>query len=802
MKRFLDTLKRGLANYKELSVRKKLLLLGIVLLLLFVISLFFNSIRFSSPWSPVLYDSKGNLISAALAEDNQFRFFPSDSVPEKLKTCIEVFEDKRFRSHIGVDIRALGRALYQNISNRKVVSGASTITMQVVRISKGVGKRTVWVKFKELYEAVRLDLHLSKDSILTLWATHAPFGGNVVGYEAAAWRYFGRSADNLSWAEAATLAVLPNAPALIIPGKNSEKLKEKRDRLLVKLAKLGIIDETTAELSFDEPVPQSIYTFPETGRWLLQSHSKLTGQNPYKKVNTTIDSYLQERVSTIVRSYSAQYKQTNIHNIAVLVMETKSGNVLAYIGNSTLKGAENQWVDNISALRSPGSTLKPILYASMVGRGELLPKMLVPDYPTNIDGYLPRNFDGLWNGALPADDALCRSVNVPFVRLLQQHGIAQFNTTLKKMGITTLTKSPGHYGLSIILGGAETTLWETTGVYASLGRILLNYSENSGRYDKLDIHAPLLYSTETYPIYSETEDYPISPSGIWAAFEALQKPERPDIERGWEYFPSSRRVAWKTGTSFGFRDAWAIGTDPEYTVGVWVGNSSGVSASGLLGISKAAPVLFEVFAILPKAESWFPQPHDHLTEVAVCSKSGFLPSEYCPEIDTIYTSDVEFVTGKCPYHKPVYLTADRKYRTTPEYSNQRVDTVWFSLPPIISRYYKRRNLLYQPLPKFDPKITVTLNKQNLKIIYPDRNSKIHIPTEIDGKQGKVLFEVAHTDNAVSVFWYIDSELVATTQYEHKLQVLLPQGQHELTVIGEDGSIDETMFYISLSKSEN
>jgi penicillin-binding protein 1C len=483
-------------------------------------------------------------------------------------------------------------------------------------------------------------------------------------------------------------------------------------------------------------------------------------------------------------------------------METKSGNVLAYIGNSTLKGAENQWVDNISALRSPGSTLKPILYASMVGRGELLPKMLVPDYPTNIDGYLPRNFDGLWNGALPADDALCRSVNVPFVRLLQQHGIAQFNTTLKKMGITTLTKSPGHYGLSIILGGAETTLWETTGVYASLGRILLNYSENSGRYDKLDIHAPLLYSTETYPIYSETEDYPISPSGIWAAFEALQKPERPDIERGWEYFPSSRRVAWKTGTSFGFRDAWAIGTDPEYTVGVWVGNSSGVSASGLLGISKAAPVLFEVFAILPKAESWFPQPHDHLTEVAVCSKSGFLPSEYCPEIDTIYTSDVEFVTGKCPYHKPVYLTADRKYRTTPEYSNQRVDTVWFSLPPIISRYYKRRNLLYQPLPKFDPKITVTLNKQNLKIIYPDRNSKIHIPTEIDGKQGKVLFEVAHTDNAVSVFWYIDSELVATTQYEHKLQVLLPQGQHELTVIGEDGSIDETMFYISLSKSEN
>ncbi len=801
MKCFIKADRLKSLDNKKIDLKKLSYGVLLILFLLFVISLFFNPIQFNSPWSPVIYDTKGNLIAAKLAEDDQFRFLPSESVPEKLKKCIVSFEDKRFQHHIGVDFRALARALFQNISHRRVVSGASTITMQVVRISKNTEKRTIWVKVKELYDAVRLELHLSKDSILTVWATHAPFGGNVVGYEAAAWRYFGRSADNLSWAEAATLAVLPNAPALIIPGKNSEKLKNKRDKLIGKLVKLGIIDNTTAELSLDEPVPQSVFSFSETGRWLLQSHAKLTGYKPYTKKNTTIDSDLQERISTIVKNYSSVYKQTNINNIAVLVIETQSGNALAYMGNSPLKETENMWVDNITALRSPGSTLKPILYASMVGRGELLPKMLVPDYPTNIDGYMPRNFDGRWNGALPADDALCRSVNVPFVKLLQQHGITQFNTTLKKMGITTLTKSPGHYGLSIILGGAETTLWEMTGMYASLGRILINYGSNSGRFNKFDIHSPLLYESHTNTIFSETEDYPISPSGIWATFEALLKPERPDIERGWEYFPSSRRIAWKTGTSFGFRDAWAIGTDPKYTVGVWVGNSSGVSASGLLGISKAAPVLFEVFAILPKAESWLKPPHDHMEKIAVCSKTGFLPSEYCPEIDSIYTSRVEFIAGKCPYHVPVHLTLDRKHRTEPAFYAKTIDTVWFLLPPIMSHYYKKRNTIYKPLPKPVPLSNFVANEQNLKIIYPDKNIKIHIPTKIHGKSGKVVFEATHSDNSIAVFWHIDGELVATTVREHKIQTSLLPGNHLLTVIGEDGSFDETNFLITTSETK-
>ncbi len=781
------------------AVLKVFIVLILCFLFLFFIS---DNTHFNSPWSPVLYNSQGDLMAATLASDGQFRFQSGRSVPEKLKLCIETFEDKRFRTHLGIDVRAIARALYQNFSNRKVVSGASTITMQVVRMSRGNTKRSLAIKAIELLQAIRLDLHLSKDSILTLWATHAPFGGNVVGYEAASWRYFGRSADNLTWAEAAMLAVLPNAPALILPGKNTGLLLAKRNRLLQKLADKGIIDLSTADLAMDEPIPQSTVPFPESGRFLLASHERLTGKKPFEKQPTTINPTLQEQVSQIAQHYSEHYRQSNIHNLAVLVMETSTGNVLAYVGNSGLPESVNNWVDVIPALRSPGSTLKPILYASMTGRGELLPRQLIPDYPTNIDGYMPRNFDGRWNGALHADDALCRSVNVPFVRLLQRHGIAQFNETLKRMGITSLNKSPGHYGLSIILGGAEMSLWEMTGLYASMGRILLNFSTNSGRFYPGDIHPPILYPT-IFPVkITGSADYPISPAGIWMTFEALQKPERPDIERGWEYFPTSRRVAWKTGTSFGFRDAWAIGADPLYTVGVWVGNANGLSASGLVGVSKAAPVLFDVFAKLPRTSHWFPMPHDALALTAVCRQSGYLAGEYCNNVDSVLCSDVEFSTGKCPYHKPVNLTPNRQFLTSPECCAERFDTVWFSLSTVMEHYFRQRNPSYQPLPMPDPNCKSMLRSKTLQIIYPYSNSKVYIPRELDGSEGRIVFEVAQANPVSSVFWYINGELVMSSTAEHKFSAPLSPGNHNLMVIDSEGNMDEVYFTVITAKNRS
>ena len=754
--------------------------------------------NFEEKWSSVLYDNHGNLIAAELASDDQFRFKPSDSVPEKLKICIQSFEDQRFYDHIGIDFRAIGRALIENIRAKKVVSGASTITMQVIRMLRKNRSRSVGVKLLEIIQAIDLDLRLEKDSIITLWATHAPYGGNVVGYEAAAWRYFGRSPDNLSWAEAAMLAVLPNAPALILPGRNTQVLKQKRDKVLNKLVAKNIIDKKTATLAMEEPIPEGVVAIPSLGRYLLQSHMKLFGFNPTKKQNTTINSTLNESVTTIAQRYTDIYRQTKIDNIAILLLETKTGNVLAYVGNSGNKDSENHWVDVIPALRSPGSTLKPILYASMISSGELTPKMLIEDIPTNIDGYMPRNFDGKWNGILPADEALCKSVNVPFVNLLQQHGIVQFNETLKSMGIKSLTQNPSHYGLSIILGGAETSLWDMTGMYASMGRILLNFAQNSGKFHLEDIHPPTIYTNVRFPV-SKNQRFPIAPAGIWATFEALQKPQRPDIERGWQYFPTSRRIAWKTGTSFGFRDAWAIGVDPKYTVGVWVGNTNGSSAAGLIGILKAAPLLIEVFSLLPHSKSWFLPPHDNMNYQTVCRISGFPPNEYCPHIDTLLTTDVELKTGTCPYHKPIQLTSDRLYRTSPDCNHDYLDTVWFSLPPVIEHYYRKRNPGHEIPPLPDPKCQSIQKSKSLQIIYPYNNSSVYIPTELDGTKSKIILEVAQTKPDSPVFWHLDGDFIHTTTYDHKLPLYLNEGTHNLLITDIEGNIDEINFKVLAKK---
>ncbi|MDY0281066.1 MAG: penicillin-binding protein 1C [Salinivirgaceae bacterium] len=783
------------------NLRQRPIFYGIVAILTILFVGWFMSIpkyEFNAMWSSVLYDNQGNMIAAELSADDQFRFKPGNSVPEKLKICIITFEDQRFQNHMGVDFRAMGRAVIQNAKAKKIVRGASTLSMQVIRMMRNNQERSFANKFSEILQAIHLDLKLEKDSILTLWATHAPFGGNVVGYEAAAWRYFGRSSDNLSWAEAAMLAVLPNAPALILPGRNTNILKQKRDLLLKKLVEKSIIDVQTAELAIEEPIPTSVIPIPSLGRYLLQSHEKLFGFAPTQKTKSTINSNLQESTVKIAQQYARIYKQSKIEHIAILVLETKTGNVLSYVGNVGIKESENHWVDIIPALRSPGSTLKPVLFGSMIGKGELTSQMLIRDVPMNIDGYMPRNFNGKWNGILHADEALCRSVNVPFVNLLQQHGIVQFNETLKKLGITSLTKDPSHYGLSIILGGAETSLWETTGMYASMGRVLLNYGINSGNFQPSDIHPPQIYIDQKHPI-SRNNTYPITPSGIWATFEALQKPERPDIERGWQYFTTSRKVAWKTGTSFGFRDAWAIGLDPEYTVGVWVGNANGTSASGLVGILKAAPILFEVFNLLPQSQSWFLPPHDDLRFRPICRESGYPPNEHCPNIDTVLTSDVELKTGLCPFHRSMQLTSDGKYRTAPDCNNNYIDTVWFAFPPIIEHYYRKINPRHTPIPQPDPTCFAIQKVKSLQIIYPYPNSEIYIPIEIDGSQGRIILEAAHSKIDALLFWHLDGEFIQTTTRDHKVSLFLDYGTHNLLITDEDGNITEINFKIIAKK---
>ncbi len=415
---------------------------------------------FNTPLSTVVEAVDGTLLGARVAADGQWRFPPPDSLPEKYVTCLINYEDRFFRWHPGVNPVAVVKALTDNIRAGETVRGGSTITMQVARLARGNPDRTYGGKIIEMFSALKLELFSSKKAILTLYAANAPFGGNTVGIEAAAWRYTGRGTGDMTWAEAAALAVLPNAPSLIYPGRNSGQLRVKRDRLLMALAVRGLIDSLTCSLAMSEPLPGAAVPMPSLAPHLT---SRLWIASPGMRVSTTVDPVLQRSVTELVNSHQSSLEGNQIHNAAAIVIEVASGHVLAYAGNSTLSdttGRHGRDVDMITSPRSTGSIMKPFLYAGLLSAGELLPNALIADIPTRFQGFRPENSDFTYSGAVPAGDALARSLNIPAVHMLRMLEEERFLSQLRRMGFTTFDKPASHYGLSLILGGGEASLWE------------------------------------------------------------------------------------------------------------------------------------------------------------------------------------------------------------------------------------------------------------------------------------------------------------------------------------------------------
>ena len=372
---------------------------------------------FNKPTATVIESSEGELLGAQIASDGQWRFPKSDSIPTKFEHCIIQFEDAHFYQHPGFNPVSIFKALKSNLNKGAVVRGGSTITQQVIRLSRNGKSRTYFEKLKELLLATRLEISTSKKDILNYYASNAPFGGNVVGIDVASWRYFGVQPHQLSWAESATLAVLPNAPSLIYPGKNQQKLFKKRNRLLNKLCREKIIDTLTYQLAIQESLPQKPFPLPQIAPHLLQ---KIARSNRGKRIQTSIKLRLQENVNTIVKQHHAILKQNEVHNMAVLVLDIKTKKVLSYVGNTPTSKENQKDVNIIDAPRSTGSVLKPLLYMAMLDKGELLPDTLVPDIPTTIADYKPENFNLQYTGAVPAKKALAKSLNIPAVRMLHQ----------------------------------------------------------------------------------------------------------------------------------------------------------------------------------------------------------------------------------------------------------------------------------------------------------------------------------------------------------------------------------------------
>ncbi|PUU69326.1 penicillin-binding protein 1C [Flavobacterium sp. WLB] len=756
--------------------------IAFVLLLIYYFSL--PRTLFKEPYSTVIESKEGELLGAKIARDGQWRFPAQDSVPDKFKKCIVYFEDEYFYKHPGFNPGAMVNAFKQNRKAGKVVRGGSTLTQQVIRLSRKGKNRTYFEKFVEIILATRLELGYSKNEILEMYAAHAPFGGNVVGLEMASWRYFGVQSNQLSWAENAVLAVLPNAPSLIYPGKNQIKLLNKRNRLLLKLHQEGIIDKQTYELSIEEPLPQKPYDLPQIAPHLLQRVAK---SEEGTRVKTTIDHALQNRVNQIARYYYNQYKQNEVHNLAILVIDVQNRNVMSYVGNSPTDKDHQKDVDIIDAPRSTGSILKPLLYGAMLDDGELLPNTLVADVPTQISGYTPQNFNLTFDGAVPAHRALSRSLNIPAVLMLQEFTVNKFYEELQKFKLKDINKTPDHYGLSLILGGAESNLWDLCRTYANLSSTVNYYTKNNGKY-RTNEFTELNYKNDFKPDFgSETNQKNILGAGsIWLTYNAMEEVNRPEGDEAWKFYDSSLKIAWKTGTSFGNRDAWAIGTNSRYVVGIWVGNATGEGRPTLTGVTSAAPILFDVFNLLPR-QRWFDIPYKDLEEVEVCRLSGYLAKENCPKIKQ-WVSKKGKSTAVCPYHKTIHLDKAEQFQVNSscESIENIVTKNWFVLPPVMAWYYKSQHIEYLPLPLFKEGCEGTQTK-TMDFIYPKANSKIYLTKDFNSKVQPVILKVAYSERDNELFWYVDDVYKATTKTFHELPIMPTTGIHYITVVDASGN---------------
>ena len=781
-----------LSFFKNLSVTRKVML-GIITLLVFGYMFCLPRQLFHVPYSTVVTDRNEELLGARIASDGQWRFPPRKTTPEKIKQCLITFEDKHFHHHWGVNPLSIGRAIYQNTKHKRIISGGSTLTMQTIRLSRNES-RTFGEKIIEMIWATRLEFRASKEEILSMYVSHAPFGGNVVGLDAAAWRYFGHSAEELSWAESAMLAVLPNAPAMIHLSKGRKMLLSKRNRLLKQLLEEKIIDSSTYELAVTEPLPDEPHPLPQIAPHLV-SHFYKERNGQYTR--STIDRGIQTHIEDLAERWSNEFNRSDIRNLAILVIDIPANQVIAYCGNVHFdrKQSGNQ-VDVIQAPRSTGSILKPFLYYAMLQEGSLLPDMLLPDIPININGFAPQNFSLQYEGAVPASEALARSLNIPAVMMLQRYGVPKFHNFLQQTGFKTITRPSSHYGLSLILGGAEATLWDVTNAYAQMGRALVP-----------DLTPRLTKEKEAKITEAKDEDeeekeekktarhtYIWDKGAVWQTFNALKEVNRPE-EIDWKSIPSMQAIAWKTGTSYGFRDAWAVGVTPRYAIGVWVGNATGEGKPGLVGAQTAGPVLFDIFNYLP-ASSWFERPTGVFVDAEVCRQSGHLKGRFCEETDTVLILPAGLRTDACPYHHLITLAADEKHRVYENCANTEpvFQKSWFTLPPVWEWYYKQHHPEYRPLPPFKAGCGED-TFQPMQFIYPPINAHIRLPKQLDGSKGFLTVELAHTDPNATVFWHLDDTYLMQTQDFHKISLQPASGKHSLTAVDGEGNTVSTTFFI-------
>lgn len=761
-----------------------MLFIGAVFFLFF--TFIFSPLEINYPEnSGTLYSAEEELLAYTLTGDGQWRFkLLEKELPSKLVTSLLELEDQRFYFHPGLDPLALTRAAWQNLRSGHIVSGGSTITMQVARLLLKNHQRSYLNKIIETGLALRLEANHSKEEILRIYFQLAPYGGNIVGLETASWFYFHRPPKRLSWAEAALLAALPQKPSSLRLDKNRKHLLEVRNRLLKKLLRNGHLDEQDLSLALREPLPEKVRRPHQESPLLLQS---LLTSSDHKSFRTSLNFEIQKSTGAILDSHMKNLPYSHINNAALVVFDTHSGKPLAFHGNNTKFESSSStptngyFVNTALGSRSSGSTLKPFLYASMIDEGLLHSHMLLLDIPTWINGFHPRNFSKKYLGAIMANKALARSLNIPAVRMLQEFGAERFHSDLLKLKLTTFTRAPSQYGMSLILGGGETNLFELTRAYNLLAQTA------HGR-------EKVILSSLTGDV-TEIES-PFSVGASFLTLEALLDVRRPESGINWKQFSSSQRISWKTGTSHGFRDAWSIGTNGKYTVGVWMGNASGEGRPEIIGTKLAAPLMFSVFNLL-KNSSWFDFPEIKLKQIRVCKNSGMLPTNDCIQHMVWIPEDSFFsVTDKyntqVTIDKTTNLQAHQRCRT----SNRLETKTIFTLPEKVRFFLKNSSIRSEPLPLIEKDCVIDQElKDRLAMIYPRHKSQLILGREIDGLTQPVVFQASHSDPKMILHWHLNQKYLGKTKGDHLMELSPQPGEYKLTLVDQSGLSHITEFEV-------
>jgi len=737
------------------TLLKRLLLSAIALFLLFILLNLVFPLPDKIEYSTIITDDRGEVIHAFLTRDQQWRMKTNlDEISPLLKKTIIEKEDRYFYYHTGINPWAVGRAFVKNIVERKRTSGASTITMQVARALEP-GKRTYLNKIIEMFRALQLEWKYSKDEILQLYLNLVPYGGNVEGVKSASILYFKKNPDHLSLAEITALSIIPNRPGSLLMGKNNALIVRERNKWLMKFARDKVFTKKEIEDALAEPlhatrgsvpqlVPQLAYKLKKQGADLIRTHIALNTQLKLEK---------------LVDDYARFLRIKNIRNAAVIVIDNNTHQVISYIGSANFSDTlDAGQVNGASAIRQPGSTLKPLLYGLCIDAGFLTPRRLITDVAVNYDGYSPENYDRKFNGYVSMEYALDHSLNIPAVKSLHALGKDKLIKKLSDCDFKQVRKDRQKLGLSMILGGCGASLEELTGLYTIFA--------SNGQYIR-----PAYTQDDT--ITRQNGVQIISPAAAYMISEMLSKINRPDFPLNWESTVHLPKIAWKTGTSYGRRDAWSIGFNPHYTVGVWVGNFSALGVPELSGANIATPLLFRIFNTIDydADEAWFRQPGDCDIR-QVCSETGMVPNDHCENLVMDYFIPGVSAAKKCDNLVEVMVSPDEKISyckvCMPESGYRKK---WYKvIPPEMQLYFEERGIAYQKIPPHNPNCEKLFRDGAPQVLSPSNGNEYLISK----KDPEPLQLSCNAGSDVSkVYWYINNKFYKVSEARAK-QFFIPQ----------------------------